>query len=131
MKRTIFILLILSITIYSQGYDFSNSLSFKNNSSFFQVKDIMKKLNFRQSYSVAYSSSTYGSGMSGMYLNNISYQFEKPIEINVVWGFMNSFSGNTSFDSNQPQFMLPQFSVKFKPFKNMIIQFEYRKIPYN
>lgn len=81
-------------------------------------------LKFQHSYSMMYSSSAWGSGLSGMYLNTMDYHFKIPLQISMTWGFQTVLSGYGQ--TRSPRFVLPQLNLRYHPFKSLWIEVNYR-----
>jgi len=89
-----------------------------------QVKTL--NLKFHHSYSMEYSSSSWGSGLSGTYLNTMDYRFKVPVQLSLTWGIRNVFSG---YDRNgSPRFVLPRLDLRWQPYKSLWIELHYRHI---
>lgn len=88
------------------------------------------RLHMSQSYSFIYSSSRAGSINLGMYLNSIEYQISDPLQIRFDIAYLHSpgnlVSGNGSLQDGQ---ILPGLSLRWRPSKNFLFQFDYHEAP--
>jgi hypothetical protein len=85
------------------------------------------RFSMRQSYSVAFSSSSLGSLSSGVYLNTLSYQLADPLTLSVDLGFYSPFYSTIPGLRDQSimarggagtSFILPHVGLEYKPSDN-------------
>jgi hypothetical protein len=88
------------------------------------------RFHMSQSYSFLYSTSRAGSVNLGMYLNSIEYQIADPLQIRFDIAYLHSpgnlISRNGSFQDGQ---ILPGLSLRWRPSKNFLFQFDYHEAP--
>ena len=138
MKRLIILIITLSIAVsaFAQYRNDENAPSVQ--SRFLQPNRGLlgffnsPNLNMSQSYSMMYSSSSYGSVMQGLYLNNIRYRLSGKMLLDLQLGVMHqpysSFEGG--FNSEQGAAFMGGATLLYRPTKNMSFSIGFSNMPY-
>ena len=138
MKRIFIIVLILTtaVALYAQYREGGATPNIQNN--FLQPRGLFglinpDNLNMSQSYTMSFMSTSSGSVMQNMYLNNMRYRISGNMMLNLQLGFMNqpysSFSDN-GFDMSQGANFLGSATLLYRPTDNMLISIGYSNLPY-
>ena len=118
-------------TLVKQGTTGSTALSGSRPRPVFSLLD-PSRLHMTQSYSLSYMSGAGQGKMIGMYINQIDYEFAKPLRVSFaiaylhqpqgLWGARTQISGNK---------LLPSFRLDWQPSRNFrfILNYETRS-PY-
>ncbi len=120
-------------TVLSQGQEFDrmdlvapNLRSSGTTTSFSFLSP--NRFSMSQSYSVGFSSSSYGSSSAGLYLNTLNYQLSEPLTLSADVGFFSPLYSSSpgSFNSRGLQdptkgssFVFPRIGLEYKPTKNL------------
>jgi hypothetical protein len=90
------------------------------------------RFSMRQSYSVGFSSSSYGSQSAGLYLNTISYRLADPLTLTADIGFHTPFhssiGGNAGGFGNPglgSSLILPHVGLEYRPSENSTISLHF------
>jgi len=88
----------------------------------YATNEASDKFDVFQTFTVGFSSGSYGSHSSGVYLSTLSYRFDIPLTLSLDIGAYNLFyssvlssSWMSPYDVNQPEFLLPRVGLEFKP----------------
>ena len=137
IANLVFVLLLLmnvafaADTLVKQGTTGSTALSGSRPRPVFSLLD-PSRLHMTQSYSLSYASGVGQGKMIGMYINQIDYEFAKPLRVSFaiaylhqpqgLWGARTQISGNK---------LLPSFRLDWQPSRNFrfILNYETRS-PY-
>lgn len=121
-----------TLPIREEGF---TSTSLRSKSSLFLLDP--NRFGMDQSYSMQYTSTSFGSFSSGVYLNTLSYRFEMPLTLSMDIGvynmFHNDFQGS-AYDSREsgdhsPQFILPRIGLEYKPTSNVTMSLQVLQLP--
>jgi hypothetical protein len=121
-------------TLVKQGTTGSTGSSVLSNTrpgSAFSLLD-PSRLHMTQSYSLSYMSGTGQGKMIGMYINQIDYQFAKPLRVSFAIAYVHQPQGlwgaGTQISGNK---LLPSFRLDWQPSRNLrfILNYETRS-PY-
>jgi hypothetical protein len=90
------------------------------------------RFSMRQSYSVGFSSSSYGSQSAGLYLNTISYRLADPLTLTADIGFHTPFhstigpnAGGFGSPGLGSSFVLPHVGLEYRPSENSTLSLHF------
>ena len=90
------------------------------------------RFSMRQSYSVSFSSSTFGSQSAGLYLNTVSYKLADPLTLSADVGFYTPlYSGSQGLRSGSFQnpgsssLIFPRVGLEYKPSEHSSISLQF------
>jgi hypothetical protein len=90
----------------------------------------MSRFQMQQTYSMAFTSSSFGSQSAGLYLNTMSYQIATPLRVYADVGVYNMFSQSGPISQyntgtpGQPELILPRVGIEYRPTDNVTIMLE-------
>ncbi len=89
------------------------------------------QLDIQHSYQMGYSSFG-GQGITqSTYLNTLTYHFKMPLTVSFQWGISHQpFGNNENLSMLQSGPFVSGARLRYEPTKNMVIDLEYRQIPY-
>jgi len=139
MKRTFIILALLTLTALAFGQYRDNSDGPSLQSRFVQPQSGLfnglfnnPNLDMSQSYSMSFASSSGGSVMQGMYLNNMRYRLSGNMLLNLNMGMLHqpysTYSGSPGGADNA-QF-IGGAELLYKPSENVLLSIGFNNIPY-
>jgi hypothetical protein len=122
----------LTVPIRDEGFTAS---SLRTKSSFSLLDP--SRFGMQQSYSMQYTSTSFGSFSSGVYLNTLSYRFGIPLTLSVDIGAYNMFHNDfeaSAYDaqdanSRAPQFILPRIGLEYRPTSNVTMSLQVLQFP--
>ena len=92
------------------------------------------RFNMQQSYTLSYTGSAHGTSSAGVYINHLSYQISRPLQLFVDFGMANMFhnsmhsSQSNDLNNNQPNFIIPRFGLNYQPTKNLFLSIQYTNV---
>ena len=138
MKRLIILIITLSIAVSAFAQYRDDGYTTNIQSRFLQPNRGLlgllnsPNLNMSQSYSMMYSSSSYGSVMQGLYLNNMRYRLSGKMLLDLQLGIMHqpysSFEGG--FNSGQGAAFMGGATLLYRPMKNLSLSIGFSNMPY-
>ncbi len=95
----------------------------------------------QQSYTFQYTSSSFGSNSSGVYLNTLSYKFGIPLTFSVDIGLYNllyttgqqspylASQTNVGPSDTKPEFIIPRIGLDYRPTDNVLLSLQIFNMP--
>ncbi|MBI4726320.1 hypothetical protein HY768_03690 [candidate division TA06 bacterium] len=87
------------------------------------------RFTMQQSFSIGYAAWGKSSLLSNAYRNTMNYRLSQKLEIklDLAYSYLPAAFNKSAYrlDSRSQGLFLPSFGLKYQPFQNMIIQFEY------
>lgn len=96
----------------------------------------------QQSYTFQYTSSSFGSQSTGVYLNTLSYQFGIPLTLSVDIGLYNLFhasgqqspystpsQSNAGPSDTKPEVLFPRIGLDYRPTQNVLLSVQFLNMP--
>ncbi len=91
------------------------------------------RFSMRHSYSFSYMLMSGRNMGVGMYTNSMFYKVSDPLDVRVDVSFIHSpfNSLGRQLQDNLNKIFINRAEVNYRPFDNMLIQFQYRQLPYS